>query len=61
MTIYIVYKYVDNTFEGVYTDLAKANQVCNFMDTEFDKYGIAPIELTTDSFMELVLTNEDSK
>ena len=65
MTVYIVYKYTDNTFEGVYTDLTKANQVCNSMnipfdiyDIAFDRYGIAPIELTTDSFMESVLTKD---
>ena len=60
MTVYIVYKYADNTFEGVYTDLIKANQVCDYVNTEFDRYGIAPIELITDSFMKSVLT-KDSK
>ena len=45
----------------VYTDLTKANQVCNSISTEFDRYGITPIELTTDSFMESILTNKDSK
>ena len=59
MTVYIVYKYIDNTFEGVYTDLTKANQVCSSINTEFDRYGIAPIELTTDSFMEFVLTKDN--
>lgn len=55
MTVYIVYKYADNTFEGVYTDLIKANQVCDYVNTEFDRYGVAPIELVTDAFMELTL------
>ena len=60
MTVYIVYKYADNTFEGVYTDLIKANQICDYMNTElFDRYGITPIELTTDSFMESVLIKND--
>ena len=59
MTVYIVYKYADNTFEGVYTDLTEANQVCNYVNTKFNIYGIAPIELTTDSFMESVLIKND--
>ena len=64
MTVYIVFtNHITNPeFYGVYTDLEKAKlecSVCNEQDL-IRYWDISPIELTTDSFMESVLT-KDSK
>lgn len=63
MTVYIVHLRNYSEFHGVYTDLAIAQQVCYTYNENdpFRYWDIAPIELTTDSFMESVLTNKDSK
>lgn len=49
-----------NSIESIYTDLALAQHECDSYNriniTEY--YMIKPIELTTDSFMESVLTNK---
>lgn len=65
MTVYIVHIRNHSEFHGVYTDLAIAQQVyytctCN-KNNPFEYWDITPIELTTDSFMESVLTNKDNK
>ena len=63
MIVYIVHLRKDSYFHGAYTDVAIAQQVC-YMCNENDPFrywDITPIELTTDSFMESVLTNKDSK
>ncbi len=62
MTIYIVHLRGHSDFNGVYTDLITAQQACYICNEEdpFRYWDITPIELTTDSFMESVLT-KDSK
>ena len=63
MTVYIVHVSRGSAFHGVYTDLKKAKQecfVCNEQD-HFRRWIVTQIELTTDSFMESVLTNKDNK
>ena len=62
MTVYIVHLRGHSDFNGVYTDLTTAQQACDVCDEEdqFRYWDITPIELTTDSFMESVLT-KDSK
>lgn len=63
MTVYIVHVSRGFDFHGVYIDPEKAKLEC-FMCNEQDLFrywDITPIELTTDSFMESVLTNKDSK
>ena len=63
MTVYIVHVTNKSDFHGVYTNPEKAKLEC-FLCNEQDPFrywGITPIELTTDSFMESVLTNKDSK
>lgn len=62
MTVYIVHLRGHYDFNGVYTDLIRAQQACYICNEEdpFRYWGITPIELTTDSFMESVLT-KDSK
>ena len=63
MTVYIVHVSRGSDFHGVYTDPEKAKLEC-FMCNEQDPFRywyITPIELTTDSFMESILTNKDSK
>ena len=63
MTVYIVHLINHSDFHGVYTDLTTAEQACYICNEEdpFRYWDITPIELTTDSFMESVLTNKDSK
>ena len=63
MIIYIVHRRNHSDFKGVYTDLTTAQQACYICNQEdiFSYWDITPIELTTDSFMESVLTNKDSK
>ena len=67
MVVYILYDSMVgddiNSIESIYTDLALAQHECdsyNLINTT-EYYLIEPIELTTDSFMESVLTNKDSK
>ena len=62
MTVYMVHLRNNHDFHGVYTDLAIAQQVCYTCNRNdpFEYWDITPIELTTDSFMESVLT-KDSK
>ena len=71
MTAYIVHVTNKSDFRsinitvnhGVYTDLEKAKLEC-FLCNEQDPFRdwvVTPIELTTDSFMESVLTNKDIK
>ena len=62
MTVYIVHLGNHSEFHGVYTDLAIAQQVCYTRNENrpFRYWIITPIELTTDSFMESVLTNKDT-
>ena len=63
MTVYIVHVSHGFDFHGVYTDPKKAKLEC-FMCNEQDPvryWAVTPIELTTDSFMESVLTNKDNK
>lgn len=69
MTVYLIYQLrtqfstaVKTNFHGVFTDLELAKQqvdICN-RDVGTTSWTITPIELTTDSFMESVLT-KDSK
>ena len=51
-----------NSIESIYTDLALAQHECDSYNrintTEY--YMIKPIELTTNSFMESVLTKDKS-
>ena len=63
MTVYIVHSRGHSDFHGVYTDVAIAEHVCHTCNENdpFRYWDITPIELTTDSFMEFVLTNKDSK
>lgn len=63
MTVYIVHLRNHSDFHGVYTDAVIAQQVCYTCNENdpFRYWDITPIELTTDSFMESVLTNKDSK
>ena len=63
MTVYIVHLRGNSDFNGVYTDLTTAQQACYICNEEdpFRYWGITPIEITTDSFMESVLTNKDIK
>ena len=63
MTVYMVHLKNHANFNGVYTDLTTAQQACDICNEEdlFRYWDITPIELTTDSFMESVLTNKDSK
>ena len=64
MTVYILHLRGHSDFNGVYTDLTTAQQacyICNEEDHPFRYWKITPIELTTDSFMESVLTNKDIK
>ena len=60
MTIYIVHLRGHSNFNGVYTDLIGAQQACYICNEEdiFNYWDITPIELTTDSFMECVLTKD---
>ena len=66
MTVYILYNSMVgddiNSIESIYTDLVLAQHECDsynlFNTTEC--YIIKPIELTTDSFMESVLTKDKS-
>lgn len=62
MTVYIVHVSRGSDFHGVYTDAVIAQQVCYTCNEKdpFRYWGITPIELTTDSFMESVLTNKDT-
>ena len=67
MIVYILYDSMVgddiNSIESIYTDLALAQYECdsyNFINTT-ECYRIKSIEFTTDSFMESVLTNKDSK
>ena len=49
-----------NSIESIYTDLVLAHHECdsyNLINTT-EHYIIKPIELTTDSFMESVLTKD---
>ena len=64
MTVYILYNSMAgndiNSIESIYTDLVLAQHECdsyNLINTT-EYYMIKPIELTTDSFMESVLTNK---
>ena len=65
MVVFILYNSMRdddiNSIESIYTDLALAQHECDSYNrintTEY--YMIKPIELTTDSFMESVLTNKD--
>ena len=66
MTVFILYNSMRddiNSIESIYTDLVLAQHECDSYNrisiTEY--YMIKPIELTTDSFMESVLTNKDIK
>ena len=63
MTVYIVHRRGHSDFHGVYTDISTAQQACRICIEKdpFSYWNITPIELTTDSFMESVLTNKDSK
>ena len=63
MLVYIVHLRNQSEFEGVFTDLPTAEKVCYKCNRNdpFKYWDITPIELTTDSFMESVLTNKDSK
>ena len=63
MTVYIVYCRGYSDFNGVYTDLTTAQHACYVCNEEepFRYWDITTIEITTDSFMESVLTNKDSK
>ena len=63
MTVYIVHLRSHPDFHGIYTDILVAQQACDICNAEdlFEYWDITPIELTTDSFMESVLTNKDSK
>ena len=58
MTVYIVHRRSHSNFKGVYTDFTTAQQACYMCNEEdiFSYWVITPIELTTDSFMESVLT-----
>ena len=64
MTVYILYNSMAgndiNSIESIYTDLALAQYECDSYNrintTEY--YMIKPIELTTDSFRESVLTKD---
>lgn len=64
MVVYILYNSMAgneiNSIESIYTDLALAQHECDSYNrintTEY--YMIKPIELTTDSFMESVLTKD---
>ena len=60
MTVYIVHLEGNSHFNGVYTDLITAQQACYTCNEEdlFRYWDITPIELTTDSFMESVLTKD---
>ena len=60
MTVYIVHRRSHSNFKGVYTDLTTAQQACYMCNEEdiFSYWVITPIELTTDSFMESVLTKD---
>ena len=60
MTVYIVHSRGHSDFHGVYTDLTTAQQACYICNEEdpFRYWDITPIELTTDSFMESVLTKD---
>ena len=67
MTVYLIYQLrtqfstaVKTNFHGVFTDLELAKQqvdICN-RDVGTTSWTITPIELTTDSFMESVLTKD---
>ena len=64
MTVFILYNSMRdddiNSIESIYTDLALAQHECddyNRINTT-QYYMIKPIELTTDSFMESVLTKD---
>ena len=63
MTVYIVHLKNHSNFHGVYTDISIAQQACYVCneDDPFRYWDITPIELITDSFMESVLINKDSK
>ena len=63
MTVYIVFTnhLTKPEVYGAYTDLEKAKSEC-FVCNENDPiryWSYAPIELTTDSFMESVLTKDN--
>ena len=67
MTVYLIYQLrtqfstaVKTNFHGVFTDLELAKKqvdICN-RDVGTTSWTITPIELTTDSFMESVLTKD---
>ena len=60
MTVYIVHFKNHSDFHGVYTDISVAQQAyytCNEED-QFRYWNITPIELTTDSFIESILTKD---
>lgn len=61
MTAYIVHVSNKSDFHGVYTDLITAQQACYICNEEdpFRYWAVTPIELTTDSFMESVLTKDN--
>ena len=60
MTVYIVHRRNHSDFKGVYTDITIAQHVCYTCNQEdiFSYWDITPIELTTDFFMESVLTKD---
>lgn len=60
MLVYILHQRGNPIFVGVYTDLKTAEAEQKIQD-DLDLhywYDITPIELTTDSFMESVLTKD---
>ena len=63
MTVYIVHLRNHSDFHEVYTDISVAQQACYICNEEdlFSYWDITPIELTTDSFMELTLQPPNSK
>ena len=63
MTIYIIQNNFYELFSS-FTDRKLADEHCASMNGSADHYvvySIIELELTTDSFMESVLTNKDSK
>ncbi len=63
MTIYIIKNNFYELFSS-FTDHKLADEECASMNESTDpyvRYNVIGLELTTDSFMESVLTNKDSK
>ena len=63
MTIYIIQNNFYELFSS-FTDRKLANEECASMNESADHYiiySVVELPLTTDSFMESVLTNKDSK